>query len=156
MKTEHTYMLTACAAFVLPIAFAGGARFVGAGPGTALATISEPPPRLPELDPIQDRAQIDPATVARSPFWDKSSGGYIPEPILPDPEPRTGQPETGQIRLTAVMPSARTPLAVINGRPRRIGDRIDSVWTLTAIDGDARTVTIRSSTGQERTVTLSR
>lgn len=136
-----------------PVAGVLGARFVGQGaraasaaPGfTVVQLPTFPTPGGPD-DRGGDLAQL------RSPFRVQTEP-VAPALILPEigkPEPKVdGIPE---FALTSVMPHPSRPLAVINGRPRSLGDEVAPGWIVTGIDGDARRVTL---TGQDgRTVSL--
>lgn len=50
--------------------------------------------------------------------------------------------------MTSILPHPQNPLAVIDGKPRRIGDTLESGWTLEGISGDDFTVTLRHSSGK--------
>jgi hypothetical protein len=95
-----------------------------------------------------------PARVA-SPFKFENEPASEPRVTLPQrraPEPRA-EPEV-EFLLTAVMPSPSRPLAVINGKARRIGDAVEPGWVLTMIDGDARRVIATHISGRTRTVEM--
>lgn len=131
----------------------GGARFVGqaarpaaAGPAFAVAEL----PRFP--DRPEPGAETPDYAGLRSPFRVQTEP-MAPVLVMPDighPTPKIeGVPE---FVLTAVMPHRDRPLAVINGRPRSLGDEVAPGWTVTAIDGDARRVALTGPDG--RTVRL--
>jgi hypothetical protein len=51
--------------------------------------------------------------------------------------------------VTSILPHPKNPLAIIDGKPRRVGDVMDSGWTVLSINGDDFTVTLRHKTGKE-------
>ncbi|MEM9372405.1 MAG: hypothetical protein AAGA55_02065 [Planctomycetota bacterium] len=156
MPAENLYRLVMVAAFALPVAAVGVARYIGSAAEPALAAVAAAPPVLPTL--TQPAAQQPlPDHPFRSPFWTRASvSPYQPDPEIPGEVQVSEPPPSIDARLTAVMPSSRTPLAVINGKPHRIGDAVTPTWTLVSIDGKARTVTLRNSNGQTVTIALSR
>ncbi len=161
MNTDHACRTAAAAAFIIPLAIVAGARFVGGAAQHSLASIDERPPALPVIGTDPDNnpdpsRHLGPGHLA-SPFWNGSAAReYSPQPEPTSPQPEQGPEIRETIRLTAVMPSARNPLAVINGRPRRIGDEVVPGWTLVAIDGRERTVTVESGLARRIVIDLSR
>jgi len=156
MRIEQRTKLLALGAFALPIVAAFAARYAGEGTGTTQAFASAPIPALPVIVP-QPQTNAQPASpLALSPFWtNQPEAPQIHDPaFMPEPTPAIDEPLV--LRLTAVMPNGTRSLAVINGKPRRIGDTVHPGWTLAAIDGDARTATVRSQTGEQRVIALSR
>jgi hypothetical protein len=136
-----------------PVAGVLAARFVGHGPRLAAAASAVVVVELPSF-PTRETAEpdrTDPAGL-RSPFRVQTEPA-APALILPEigqPAPRIeGVPE---FSLTTVMPNPIRPLAVINGRPRALGDEAAPGWVVTGIDGDARRVTLTGPDG--RTVSL--
>ena len=69
------------------------------------------------------------------------TGGPAPRPDL-------------RAHLTSLMNTPRGAIAVIDGRPRRVGDRIADAATITAIDLETRTVTAALDGGHEVVLTL--
>lgn len=51
------------------------------------------------------------------------------------------------VNVSSILPSPRNPLAVIDGRPRRVGDILPSGWKVLSINGEDNTVTLQHSTG---------
>lgn len=157
MTTELITKVASFAAFGLPISIVVAARFVGAAATDARASVSIPPTSLPEIEPSVTQPFFFDAATVTSPFWGESESRVAEPNVVTIPtESQIVRDAPIQIKLTAVMPSARSPLAVINGKPCKIGDMVAPQWTLTAIDGDSRTVTISSASGQERVIKLSR
>ncbi len=153
MIPDRATLATGVLIALTPVAGVIGARFVGEGPSRALAAA---PVRVAELPRFPDRAPdtdapFDPMAM-RSPFRVQTDP-VAPALILPEigqPAPRIeGVPE---FTLTTVMPHPIRPIAVINGRPRSLGDEAAPGWVITGIDGDARRVTLTGPDG--RTVRL--
>lgn len=145
-------------AFCVPSLGVVAARFFGSGPSTAAASSTpEPMPPLPDIRPLPVSTGSMPGemTELASPFWHAFHIPIAPAEPMPirRPSPQSEQPDPDFL-VTAVMPHASRPLAVINGRPRSIGDVIVPGWTLTSIDGHARTVTLTHSSGRTRTLQI--
>lgn len=89
-------------------------------------------------------ASLPDAQGARSPFYVPRSDADTPEPDQSDamkrPDPREKAPE-----LTSIV-TGRETLAVINGKPHRVGDRVADDRTLAEIDAPGGTVTLDSPT----------
>jgi hypothetical protein len=136
-----------------PVAGVLGARFVGQGARPASAAPAFVVAELPRF-PTPEASGGEKADTdrLRSPFRVQTEP-MAPALILPEigqPAPKIeGVPD---FSLTAVMPHPTRPLAVINGRPRSLGDEAAPGWAVTGIDGDARRVVLTGPDG--RTVSL--
>lgn len=159
MPTDRNARAACLLVALTPIAGVLGARFVGAAPASALAATYLELPPLPTLPDTQPR-RLPPETLAAmaSPFRaaERVLAAEAPEPEpQPEPEPAPEPPAPVPVfRLTTVMPHPVRPLAVINNRPRAIGDEVAPGWFLTAIHGDARQVTIRGPGNRQVQVSL--
>ncbi len=146
------------AAFFVPSLGVVAARLFGMGPSTAAASTSpEPMAALPDIrlvPAVTDSGSGEMAELA-SPFWHAFQIPNAPAEATPTRRPAqlTEQPDPDFL-VTAVMPHPSRPLAVINGRPRSIGDVVVPGWTLTAIDGHSRTVTLTHTSGRTQTLQI--
>jgi hypothetical protein len=86
-----------------------------------------------------------------------------PKPVKPLVEakpPAQQQPEPQKpaeqvvLAVTSIMSRSGNPLAVINGRPRRVGDVLPGGWTVHEINGEEGQVVVRSETGEQATLKL--
>lgn len=148
MTPDRSTLITGLLIVLAPAAAVYGARHIGGGAGDAIGAEIRPLPPVPHFEPLTT-AKADPARFAElpSPFWTD------PEPVQPEvvPEIIPEAPKTKGVPefiLSTVMPHPTRPLAVINGRPRAIGDPAAPGWTLTAIDGEARQVVLTGPDGQ--------
>ncbi len=92
-----------------------------------------------------------------SPFWFEEFNEelYVDQYVVTD-EPRGPVEERlPELLVTSILPHPTNPLAMINSKPHRIGDEIEGVWKLTAIDGVARTVTVVHKSGKSVTFKMS-
>lgn len=113
-------------------------------------------PEIPLASSSADQSiQID--RVIDSPFWfeDLSKAGMdssifnITGPVDSDIED-----ELFGISVTSILPHPKNPLAIINSKPRRIGDDVMDGWKLISIDGKSRTLVLRHVTGKRVTLGL--
>lgn len=154
MPSDPSAKALCIGAILLPSVVGYLSGYLGAGPSRAGAVMIEPMPELPVVVPSGAVPQPTPRGAVQSPFkflareespqhTDRPARRGLPHPqSVPDPE----------FTLTAVMPSPARPLAVINGKARRIGDEIEPGWVLSAIDGDARRVVLTHRTGRLMTL----
>jgi hypothetical protein len=132
-----------------------GARFVGAGPRTAAASVPAVLPPLVEFVPPPPEAPATDFSALASPFRSADPA------IVPLLQPEVRLPPTPVERslpvftLTSVMPHPSRPLAVINARPRSVGDEIAPGWILTRIEGDTRQVIVTGPDGRSHRVRMS-
>ncbi len=83
------------------------------------------------------------------PFYRSTAERNLPErehEVLEEPAPA---PEQFAHSLDGMM-GGEEPVAIIDGKVRRLGDEIGDGWVITAIDLDARTVTVREHDGSEQ------
>ena len=96
----------------------------------------------------------------RSPFWveprsDEPNPTNISEQFSPDTiDPATKIISADRYMVTSVMPNARTPLAVIDGRPRRLGDVLDGGWRIERINAVDHTVSLVHPSGARARIGL--
>lgn len=155
MGADSQMRLLCLGAILAPAAAGVISGYLGNGPSRAGAIMIEPMPDLPVIVPAAIATEASPIPVMASPFKFESEPAPEPRATLPQrplPERRT-EPEV-EFLLTAVMPSPSRPLAVINGKARRIGDAVEPGWVLTMIDGDARRVILTHISGRTRTVEM--
>lgn len=151
---SNSGVLTLCA-LIVPAGFVFGTRLIGSGPANAFA--EKPVPAEAEFDfpefqpPVESRLpeRIKPV---QSPFYFESIE------VISNPVPRvkgqSTQPEPDQSRglppvsVTSILPSARNPLAIIDGKPRRVGDTLPSGWTVVSINGEDSTVSLIHTSGK--------
>jgi hypothetical protein len=142
-------------AFIAPTigVFAGG--FLGQGARTVSA--AEEPFQVVSIEPMSfrlDRLEepLSSNDFIPSPFYFESQLAPI-DPVV-EPTPRATQRPTGPaelppVRVTSILPNGKTPLAIIDGKPRRVGDTLESGWKVLSINGDDFTVTLVHSSGQK-------
>ncbi len=168
MASHDTHTLYLAAAIITPVAVMFGAQFVGNGPARASADIIGI--ELPSLgrfatldatptDGMESASQPLQTDSIKSPFWfDEVFVSQNPQ-IYQDPSP-TSRPQEQEplpvVEVSSILPSSRNSLAVINGKPCKIGDLIEgeTQWKLLSIDGQARTVTLMHASGRRMTVRL--
>lgn len=156
-------VLSLVAAMLVPATAMFGARYLNPTPAQAGAALpSVDPPALGILW-LSDLAQADPSQEStgsgpvRSPFWfdtDNTVNNRVIEQSTAPTPPPINRLVIPSFQLSTIVTSGRTPMAVIDGKPRKIGDEIRGGWTLLHIDGTARTVTIAHLSGREVTVGL--
>lgn len=152
----HTRLLTLLV-LVAPCAAAYSARYLGAATAHASATVIDEIPELPVFPPESaSSTEVQPTQRVASPFYYDENAPEQPVEIPAPTRLGTDEAPDPDFTLTAVMPSQIRPLAVINGRPRTIGDEIAPGWTITAIRGDDRAVVLtEASTARTRTIRMS-
>ncbi|MCC5823456.1 MAG: hypothetical protein LAT64_05830 [Phycisphaerales bacterium] len=148
MTHDRTTLITGLLIVLAPAAAVYGSRHIGAGAGDAIGAEIRPLPSVPDFEPLT-ATKANPTRFADlpSPFWadpEPVQPEVVPE-IIPEAPKAKGVPE---FILSTVMPHPTRPLAVINGRPRAIGDPAAPGWTLTAIDGESRQVVLTGPDGQ--------
>ena len=164
--------LMLAAAIVVPSLGVGVARFGVPIPGPAsAAAVQESGAALPGVVSVGVGGTERQAITAA--FRDEALKPFGPTPILnrlaelpsaPEAEPFHDQgnvdPSPHQAEntvvfvLSSVMGSSERSMAVINGKLRRIGDRLNDGWTVSAIDRDAGRVTVKSERGVSRVLSL--
>jgi len=92
-----------------------------------------------------------------SPFWFEEFNEelYVDQYQVADEPRRPVEDRLPELLVTSILPHPTNPLAMINSKPHRIGDEIEGVWKLTAIDGVARTVTVIHKSGKSVTFKMS-
>ena len=74
-------------------------------------------------------------------------------PITPDQTPVVSQPNLPTVRVQMIMASVSGSVALIDGKPYRVGDSLGKTsWIMAAIDADALAVTCRHARTGETTV----
>lgn len=147
MKPDRPLSAACALAFLTPIAGVVLARLIGSAVGTTEAgqamEVAPPVAVLPPLIEPRDRAGA--LASMPSPFRtiDESAVREVIEPG--DTTKRNAS--VPAFALTSVMPHPKRPIAVINGRPRTIGEELSPGWTLAEIDGAGRTVVINGPQG---------
>ena len=75
--------------------------------------------------------------------------GFEPDELGPNPyENEQSDSDEPEIQISAILPNARNPLAIIDGKPRQVGDTLESGWTVMTINGDDFSVTFRNRSGK--------
>ena len=178
--------LIAAVALIAPIALVQTVRLVfGGGPeqASAMSTGNTPTPPTgpgapagaptPVVTPKQ-KAAIDHLKALRSEITIYSSpfNHLVPQattvqsvptvqpsqdnPDAPPVRPAELPPEVRSLSLGALMVNENGPLAVVSGRVRVVGEVVAPGWTVTAIDTEARRVTITSDDGVSVVLTQNR
>jgi len=155
MAVESHMRLLCLGAIVAPSIIGVIAGHLGDGASRAGAIMIEPMPDLPVMGPSPIPPGTSVVSSVPSPF--KSESEPPPETRVARPQrsgsQRPTEPEV-EFVLSSVMPSPTRPLAVINGKVRRIGDTVEPGWVLTMIDGDARRVILTHLSGRTRTLEM--
>lgn len=152
--------------FGAPIAILIGIRFIVGGPQASQASVASNTlerAQLPDLSAtittespkVNGRSVVESMQRQISPFWfDQRIEVVNPEYSMPD-EPTEQYPSGPELSVSTILPHPTRPLAVINGKPCKLGERVAPGWKLTNIDGNARTVTITNALGESKTVAIS-
>ncbi|GIK17869.1 MAG: hypothetical protein DYG93_04220 [Leptolyngbya sp. PLA2] len=170
--TPSTMRLAAAALAVIPMLMLMGVRMVGVqSPQSASAKSTKQKataaPTAYVRRPLTAEQAAASAFAASQPtdapllspflFDDPGKPAPVNEIVLP---PVASKPETARplaekppaVVLTALMLGGREPLAVINGKPYRLGAEIAPGWALTSIDRQAASVTVTCVVDPEKTV----
>jgi len=156
-RSSH-YRWVGLLAFLAPVAIvkAGGSLLSGIGPAVVEATSIE----MEELPLDRIVAPATPSDASRLAAARAAEVRTVPIGSSPFALPRRPQPTERpteaatpflplpDVTLQAVMRGA-TPLAMIDGRAYRAGDRLDAVWSIASIDAALRQVTLRSADGSQ-------
>lgn len=157
MRIEQLGKVSAFVALFVPLGAVGAIRLLGEGAQVSVAAIAEPVPELPVFEPLRPGVGFEAESIS-DPFWRERAvaTNEFPDEFIEDGEQQVERVEAPDFALTAVMPSATRPLAVIDGKPRKIGDVIAPGWELVGIDGNARCVTVRARDGRTFLVRMTR
>lgn len=161
MNKQTTPTIMVIAAMLVPSGVMFGANWFGQAPATAQAQ-STPTP-LPQLDrysalalPKLDEPAASPINLAavNSPFWFEE----VFQDATPTQPAGRSTPTRADVipsfTVSSILPNPKNPLAVINGKPCRVGDPLGGGWQLQSIDGNARTVTVIHVSGKRVKVGL--
>lgn len=135
-----------------------GSHFFAGAPTSATAAPTRSAESLPDVTRF-----IEP-TVA-------TEAGSRAEPVLPDgvfhiarnvadtvaevlPPVDNGKPTLPPMTLSSVLPSASRGVAVIDGRPVRVGDSPAPGWCILEIDGQSRSVVLVHASGERARLTM--
>lgn len=150
---NNTLMMTA-SALLAPALFVFGSRFIGGGPASARADTStqlDLQRELPNFEPAIAPAPRDTNRPVKFPFYIEP---YTDHVLLPNPNPLQNRPALPNqpkalppVSITSILPSSKNPLAVIDGRPRRVGDTLESGWTVISINAEDNTISLQHSSG---------
>lgn len=156
MSARNSNRVLQVASVVVPALCVLGSQFVGGVPSSAhaddIGEYTPPSQFLTFTFSTQSHESVTDQSI-NSPFYFDSIDPYVETPQIDEPlEPRprsTGPQELPEVRVTSILPHPKNPLAIIDGKPRRVGDVMDSGWTVMSINGDDFTVTLRHKTGKE-------
>lgn len=101
-----------------------------------------------------ERARALEAVAASSPFpRNEATLIAMPDmvPLPGEPEPRIEPPP--ELTLSSIM-GGRVPVALVNGRPRSLGDLVAPDWSIVEIRQDS--IVVKHPDGRQVTVTLQR
>jgi hypothetical protein len=157
--TQFAYFGIPAFAFIGVRLFLGGPQAVHASDILDI----ESPTALPTevVIPVQtdERSTADVITGIQrnlSPFW-YDGQLEVESPLIEEIAVfKPDEPGAPSIHVTTIMPHPTRPLAVINGKPREIGDSVAPGWRLSGIDGKTRTVTITNPDGEEYVMEISK
>lgn len=147
------------AAVLCPAIAVGAFQFAMSEPAKAKASGDStqflPLPTIPEwTEGVDQRAER--SFVAPSPFWFEEVELRLPDmPVVVRPEETDIEEPDPVFVLTAVLPSTNKSYAVINGKPKAVGDEIAKGWTLNKISGKERYVIIKHTSGRRLRVLMS-
>ncbi len=144
------------AALLFPTVCVLGSQFLGSGASSVKAA-SE---KQAEFEPMQwDRMSFSAHQTGAiseeaisSPFYFEAIEpmGHHVDSSPQDPRPpQNVRVELPEVHVTSILPNPKNPLAIIDGKPRRIGDTLDTGWTVMSINASDFTVTLRHATGKE-------
>ena len=137
-------MLIACA-IITPTMAVFGSRLIGSGVAMSFAELPDEQMDtfdFPQVDLSRPATLADGGAKAASPFWieevvvQRAEPGISPVPGKHDPRPVESD-SLPEVRVTSVLPNPRNPLAVIDGKPRRVGETLPSGWTVLSINSDS-------------------
>ncbi|MEZ6318445.1 MAG: hypothetical protein R3B49_06785 [Phycisphaerales bacterium] len=147
------------------------ARFMGSGPAVASAESLTPPTVvLPQPDGLNNplAPEVGQAWSAAVAWRDEPLPATPFEPAeridlsAPNrnggkrPTPTPGGPRVPEVTVSSIALVAGSPLAVIDGRPCRVGATVAEGWRLDTIDIAKQVIVIRSGQGETATVPLRR
>ena len=152
LKQSKFYL---AAGIMFPALCVLGSQFIGSGTQSANAGV---PVLMNELQVVDGFRFEEPQIVdvtsraIRSPLYtesvaqiDQSFYVDIPEPVTKPPQ----QDSIPSVQVSSILPHPKNPLAIINGKPHRVGDVLESGWKVMSINGQDFTVTLRHSSGKE-------
>jgi hypothetical protein len=147
------------AAVLCPVIAIGAFQFAMNEPANAKASGDStqflPLPTIPDWADVVEQ-HTDGSVVSPSPFWFEEVEMRLPEmPLVVRPEDTEIEEPDPVFVLTAVLPSNSKSYAVINGKPRAVGDEIAKGWTLNKISGKDRYVIIKHTSGRRVRVLMS-
>ena len=162
MTREIKHSLTGTAAFaILPLLLLLKTTIaLFGGPSSVQATIQ---PAL-MIDPSgagapqkrwteQQRIAADHIEFLKDQPFGPSPLHRLAAPITPDQTPVVSQPNLPTVRVQMIMASVSGSVALIDGKPYRVGDSLGKTsWIIAAIDADALAVTCRHARTGETTV----
>ena len=155
MSDQRSTRLYILIAVLAPTATMFASRYIGGAPSLAQADES-----AMGVDPFAFSKQpfptLSPATdiklqASGSPFYFEPV--YVARPDrFPAEEPVEIQDDDGvpapTVTVTSVLPHPKNPLAVIDGKPCRVGDVLPNGWKIQSINGSDFTVTLIHSSGK--------
>ena len=143
------------AAIVFPTLCVFGAQYLGAGAKESFASdffeegvdFSQS-----QFEFSLSRSGQDALSEISSPFYferiDLDDEQFEPGELEPNPYAHNEMDDEPEMVVTAILPNAKNPLAIIDGKPRRVGDTLESGWTVMAINGKDFSVSFRHKTGK--------
>lgn len=147
------------------------ARFIGSGPAVASAESLTPPTVvLPQPDGLNKplAPEVDQAWSAAAAWLNEPLPATPFEPAErvdvtatnrnggKRPASTPGGPRVPEVTVSSIALVAGSPLAVIDGRPCRVGATVAEGWRLESIDIAKQVIIIRNGQGETATVPLRR
>jgi hypothetical protein len=150
------------AAIVFPTICVFGSQYFGAGAQNTFASDtgsdkiefsqSQFEFELSSSEQFKEREVNSPFYFERFDFDDNE---YVEDELDPNPYQNSDPDDFAEeIVVSAILPSAKNPLAIIDGKPRRVGDTLDSGWTVMAIHGEDFSVSMRHKSGKTARVVM--
>jgi hypothetical protein len=100
-------------------------------------------PSVAQVRALEHSRRLLEAPIAGSPFrTPESANATALAPADAD------EPEQAAFEVSAIVNSPKGAIAVIEGKPRRVGDAVADGWSVAAIDPVALTVTLSRADGQ--------
>jgi len=155
MKEQSLNAAIVLCGVVIPSAAILGSHLIGSGVSSAFASTPDTTDQtvvpIPKADLKREVAGWDGHSPLISPFWVEpelniiNDTSNVSEPIRVDSRPRPVA--IPPVVVTSILPSPRNPLAVIDGKPCRVGDTLASGWTVLSINGEDNTVSLVHTSG---------
>lgn len=153
------------AALMVPSIAMIGTRYMGQGASQSQAGVVKfETPKLaafPSISLASSNEGVELGSIPEisSPFWFQEviDDLYVNPIQIDDPyQPQQTQNLIPDFQVTTILPHPKRPLAIIDSKPRKIGDEVAEGWELIAINGQNRTVLLVHKSGKRITLGLAK